>query len=288
MEFKETGTCQHGTFPLREGCPKCITKRRQDGIRPEQDEMEDGLNSEGLTLSHNLGKVQYYSTEESFTIKPILEETTGTALVTVNPRNDQAIIALYEQGLELLRYAEARVFLTNDDLKPATDDLAIISKVLKGMEEKRKEYLKPFQDHIKETNEAYKFFMEPIEAADKITRGKMVIFKVEQQRKVAEAEKLNWDAIDLARRQAEANNGEFTIDIKPVPVPFAPKLTRTDMGKSGLIDNWKFRIIDLEKLPREYMVPDEAMLNSIAKKHHDNKQVPGVEFYNEPGLRVSR
>jgi len=30
------------------------------------------------------------------------------------------------------------------------------------------------------------------------------------------------------------------------------------------------------------MKPDRAMLNAIAKKHHDAKPILGVEFYNQP------
>jgi len=46
------GHCKHGEFILAEGCPLCIAERRQASIKPEQDEMEDGLNSEGLTLAN--------------------------------------------------------------------------------------------------------------------------------------------------------------------------------------------------------------------------------------------
>lgn len=46
----EKGHCKHGEFLLAEGCTQCIAERRQSGVRPEQDEMEDGLNNEGLTL----------------------------------------------------------------------------------------------------------------------------------------------------------------------------------------------------------------------------------------------
>ena len=80
---------------------------------------------------------------------------TTTVLVKASPQNDTEVIAFYNEALELLRYAESRVIATAEDLKPATDDLSIIAKVKKGMEEKRKDYLRPFQDHIKETNAAF-------------------------------------------------------------------------------------------------------------------------------------
>ena len=31
MEYKETGTCKHGEFPLIKGCPQCIAERRITG-----------------------------------------------------------------------------------------------------------------------------------------------------------------------------------------------------------------------------------------------------------------
>jgi len=45
------GRCPHGEFELIEGCAHCVAERRQSGIRPEQDEMEDGLNAKGLTFT---------------------------------------------------------------------------------------------------------------------------------------------------------------------------------------------------------------------------------------------
>jgi len=46
-------------------------------------------------------------------------------------------------------------------------------------------------------------------------------------------------------------------------------------------------VVDFKALPDEYKIPDTAMLNAIAKKHHDTKQIPGVRFYNEPILTVN-
>ncbi|GAH61866.1 unnamed protein product, partial [marine sediment metagenome] len=56
----------------------------------------------------------------------------------------------------------------------------------------------------------------------------------------------------------------------------------TDMGSSGMVDHWKYEIIDLKLIPREYMLPDSVLLGNTAKKYHDQKEVPGVRFYNEP------
>lgn len=211
-----------------------------------------------------------------------------TAVIKVDPGTAPSFVKHLESAQRIVAIAASREIITEADAKAANDDLNVMAELRKAVDEERKSFTVPLNDHLAAINGAYKLITGPLMEADQITRRLLTDYKVEQQRKADEAKKLNQDAIDLARRQAEANNGEFTVETKPVPVPFAPKLTRTDQGKSGLVDHWKFRVVDLEKLPREYMVPDEAMLNSIAQKQHDKKQVPGVEFYNEPGLRVTR
>ncbi|GAI82311.1 unnamed protein product, partial [marine sediment metagenome] len=210
-------------------------------------------------------------------------EEAETALV-LRPGEDIEVIGYYGEALKLLEYAKSRTIATADDLKPANDDLVNIGKLKKVMEAKRVEMVKPMQDEVKAIQETYKALMAPIFEAEQITGDKMKAFKIEAQRKAREAEEVNRQAVELAQKQAVLNQGEFFVDTTPVNIPSAPKLTRTAQGTSGLTAQWKYRIVDIEKLPREYMIPDDAMLKSIATTHHDKKQVSGVEFYNDPHI----
>ncbi|MDP2651184.1 MAG: hypothetical protein Q8O98_01185, partial [bacterium] len=137
-------------------------------------------------------------------------ETQTTTLVKIAPSSDLQVMTFYNQALELQKYAEDRVIITNADLLPATNDLSIIARVKKNMESRRKDYLQPFQDHIKETNDEYKALMEPIQKADKITRDKMTGFINEQARKQREAEAIETEKLALAKREAELKGGEIT------------------------------------------------------------------------------
>lgn len=215
-------------------------------------------------------------------------EENEEAAVVYAPGADIVVMDYHNEALSLQEYAVKRTIATIEDDKLANDDLVIIGTLKKAMEEKRREYLEPLKNQTDAINETYKTLMVPILAAYQTTRDKMTAFKLEQQRKAQEAEELNRQAIEVARKQAAMNKGEFTTDITPVDVPPAPKLTRTELGVSGLVAKWTYRVIDLEKIPREYMIPDDAMLKSIAKQHHDKKQVDGVEFYNDPHLATRR
>jgi hypothetical protein len=207
-----------------------------------------------------------------------------TALV--KPQENTEVIAFYNQALSLQEYAEKRVIVTAEDLKPATDDLSIIAKVKKALEGKRKEYVVPLQDQVKEVNDAFKTLMEPIEIADRTTRDKILAFGQEQERIRQEQERINALKIEVAEKEMKLN-GELSESVNLVEVvPGAPTTVRTDMGMQGQRDNWKYEVVDFAQLPDEYKVPDTAMLNTIAKKHHDLKQIPGVRFYNEPIIAV--
>ncbi len=264
------GTCQkHGEFILVEGCKGCFTERRA-GERFTTYEIKEKDNRD------NWGDELLQSAA--------VPETA----IALRAGEDLEARGYFEEAEKLLVYAESRVIATAEDDKLANDDLVIIGDLKKVMEAKRVELVKPMQDEVKAIQETHKALMAPVLEADRITRVKSTAFKMKQRRIAQEAEELNRQAMEVARKQAAMNNGEFTTDITPVDVKVAPKLTRTELGTSGLVDEWKYRIVDLEKLPREYMIPDDAMLKSIAKQHHDKKSVDGVEFYNDPHIAVRR
>ena len=205
------------------------------------------------------------------------------SLLLAQPSADAEVMSFYNEAIRLREYAEARVIATNDDLKPANDDLTIIARVKKGMEEKRKDYLSPFQNHVKEVNETYKTLMEPVEQADKITRNKILAFRTEQKRKRREAEAIEDAKMALARREAELKGGEITIDLTPVEKPeAAPDRIRTEMGTSGIRDNWKWEVTDISLVPREYLMINAGMLTPIVKASKGKIVIPGVRIFNEP------
>lgn len=214
-------------------------------------------------------------------------EEKSTALIPV-PGDDVEVRNMFEESKKLLAYAETRQITSIQDIKMATDDLAIISKFKKDMEEKRKEYVKPLQDQVKAINDNYKSWMEPILEADMITRAKILAFNKEQERIRQEQEEINRKRMEAAEQEAKLKNGEISESVNLVEViPPTPKTVSTGMGTTGMVENWKFEIVDFAQLPDEYKVPDTAMLTRTAKKYHDQKPVPGVRFYNEPTLRVN-
>ena len=207
-------------------------------------------------------------------------------LIKNNPREDLAIMALYDEAKILLEYANMRVIATLDDTKAATNDLSLIAKLKKAMEAKRKDYLLPFQEHVKEVNDTYKLLMAPVELADEVTRSKVTNFNREQERIKAEQEKINALRMEAATKEAALNNGEIKESVILVDVIQPVKKVMADLASSGMRANWTYEVTDFAALPNEYKLPNTSMLNSLAKSIKDSRTIPGLRIYNDPTLAV--
>lgn len=216
-----------------------------------------------------------------------MEETKETQTVlALRPGEDVEAHGYFEEALGLLKYAEARVIASVKDVKVATDDLSLIAKLKKVMENKRKSLLDPLRLQADAIRETYSSLMDPVFRADRITKDKILAFNQEQERIRLEQEDINRKRLEAAEAEMRLK-GELTESVNLVEVaPEAPKSVSTDMGTSGQRDNWKWEVVDFALLPDEYKVVDSSILTAVAKKHHDQKQVPGVRFYNEPIIAV--
>ena len=303
-------------------------------IRPEQEEMEAGLNSEGLTLASypqldvmtdlELGELYHevadskdptdidfkkaiqaklkkrhiaackavaLAAKTAVALRPREDMPTvatgdssypETALIMVEPMKDQAVTALLDEVTKSVAYAERVEIVNAEAYKSVTNDLTLIRGLKKKVTALQKEYLDPINAHMTSIRDAFKTLLEPLDRADKAISGKMLAYNAEIERVRREQEEINRKRQEAAEQEMKLK-GELTEPVGLVEVDReAPRLVRSDIGAAGMKANWKYRIINLALLPREYMIPDDAMLKSIAKSHHNQKSVEGVEFYNAP------
>lgn len=212
---------------------------------------------------------------------------TNTALVKVKPEADEAVIALHGQSLKLEQYAVALVITNDDDVKSATNDLSIISGLKKAIEEKRKEYTQPINDHLKAVNEAFKAFTEPLFKADRITRDKVLEYRQEQERQRQEAEDIAREERELAERKA-ALTGEPIVAPEVVEAPpVAPDRYRTEMGTLGKMAVHKWEVIDFSLVPDQYKKIDAGEVTSVVKASKGKITISGIRIWEEPTLRVT-
>ena len=213
-------------------------------------------------------------------------EVISTSIVQ-SPMPEITIASLREQALGLLQYAVKRVIQTVEDTRSATEDLSIIAKSKKWLEDKRKEYVTPLNNQVKVINDTFKLVSDPLNQADKITRDKILAFGIEQDRKRREAEAIEAEKLELAKREMKLN-GEITVDLTPMEKPEAvPGRIITDIGMSSQRDNWKWELTDINLVPREYLMINAGMVTPIVKASKGRLIIPGLKIYNEPIIAVN-
>ncbi len=198
---------------------------------------------------------------------------------------DIEVHGYFTEASKMLEYAERRVIKTLDDAKLATDDLSLISELKKSMEAKRKEKLAPHEAQVKAIRDTYTYLMTPVLEAERITKSKQIAFIQEQERIRHEQEEIN-RMQELAAQKQKELTGEI-IEVAKVEVVEAPKRIRTDLGSTGQRDNWKWKVTDINLIPREYLMINAGMLTPVVKASKGRLTIPGIEIYNEKILVVN-
>lgn len=208
-----------------------------------------------------------------------------TTVIRIRPGVDEVVLALHVEASKLRHYADIRVIATNEDIKLATDDLGFIARLKKTIEEKRKEYIDPINEHLKAINEAFKEFTEPLGEADRIIRGKILTYRQEQDRLRAEQERINELRIEAAKAEMELK-GELTEPVGLVEVvPEAPNRYRAEAALLGKAMIAKFEVVDFSLLPEEYKMVDATKLGKVVRA--GLRSISGVRIWEEESLRVT-
>ena len=214
------------------------------------------------------------------------EKNTEAGLSIIEPAKNKAVLKLQEAVIEVRDYAMARTVSTLEEAKDATKDLSIMSNMKKDLEAYRQGYVKPLQSHIDDINAFFKLISGPLAEADKVTRDKMIAYDAEQRRIRAEQERINALRFEAAQKEMKLK-GELSESVNLVEVtPEPAKHISTDMGSAGMVDRWKWEVVDFSQIPDEYKMVDNSLLTAVARKHHDQKPIPGVRFFNEPYIAM--
>jgi len=210
--------------------------------------------------------------------------TEETAIINVKPDANEAVIALYQEAIALEVRAVKIVIATDEDVKSVTNDLSVIAGLKKAIEEKRKEYTQPINDHLKAVNEAFKNFTEPLNVADKSIRYKVLEYRHEQERIRQEQERINQLRIEAARAEMELK-GELTESVELVEErPEQPQHYWAEAGELGTVTIWKFEVIDFSLLPDQYKLPDMVKIRKVITA---GATIPGVKAWKEETLRIN-
>lgn len=209
-----------------------------------------------------------------------------TAIIRIKPDTDLAVVSLKDSITKLKEYALARTITKDEDVSPITDDLAVIAGLKKSLNALKDQYVKPVKAHLADIVTVFTDLGILLDEADRINRTKVTAYRVEQQKRAAEAAEINRQKEELARKEAAFNGtGEVTIDTTPVEAAPVLHKVSTDMGSLGTQTVWKWSLEDLSKVPVEYLTIDAVKVGKVVRAGLRN--IPGIRIFSEDVLRVN-
>lgn len=271
---KIVGTAEHDA---KEGEPVSIMapdpnawRTGNEELRPEQEEMEEGLNAEGLTLC---------GAEEA---------AAETAVVRIAPDKDEGYVQLLTETTKLFEYSTKLVIKGVDDKKAATNDLIIMGDLSKKIEVMKKEWLGPIDEHRKAVFDIFRQLSDPLAQAVRQTKAAMIEYDREQERIRLELEEIARKERELEEAKARAEN-RAPVEVQTVAIPEqGTGRTRSELGLASTVTTYKANVVDFKLLSDDYKMPDLAKLNRVVNAAKGKIEIPGVEVQQETNLRTRR
>lgn len=153
----------------------------------------------------------------------------------------------------------------------------LLKAKLDFVESKEYEFTVPLNQTLKKIRDVFR----PVKSliAEGILHCNEQLSQYEADLKAQETE-----AQRLLDEQAEAEFNEQMANDKPaLPVPVSQHIT-IDRKVDGLsmIPHWEVEIVDIDKVPRFYLLPNMSLLNKVANKYKGEGEIPGTKFIYKP------
>jgi hypothetical protein len=233
-------------------------------------------------------------------------QTQGISLnEVVNVSIDDSTLTQITEGNRLATTVKGLTINNNQEYLNSGEFLKQVKTVSKLIDDSRKELTRPLDEAKKRVMEFFKEPLDQLLSAESMLKRAILDYQQEQERirreeeqkaiarAKAEEERKRRALEERATKAEESGNTakaellrERADDVYVPTVVTAPTLEKVKGISTKKV--WKFRVTDECKIPREYLVINEAMLGKMAQATQGKIPVPGVEFYQEDVLSAGR
>jgi hypothetical protein len=229
------------------------------------------------------------------------------AIMPITPISNEKIDLYSNNANQLLEIAkQQKAISSSEQLQVVGTEVLRIKDVRKQVQELFADPKKQAHETHKSICEAEKKLLDPLDQAEKAYNQMILNYNREQQRLLAlEQERIRKEAEAKAEveRQAKLKEAEAAMDNgadlsqieemmaeAETVIPIVPIIQTAQSIPVGLNikQNWTWECIDINLVPREYLMLDEKKLNAQAKATKDTVKVPGIRFYDEGTVAKSR
>lgn len=188
--------------------------------------------------------------------------------------------------------ANAIIIKSNEDYSRAGQLLITIKGIRKKIEDTFKPIKQKMDAAKKEVLDQERAADAPLAKAEGIIKPRIAqwnaeqekIWKAEEDRLREIARKAEEDrqiaAAIAAEKSGNKEEAEAIIEAPAYIPPVVLAKTTPKVAGISFTKNWKFRIVDAAKIPRQYMMPNETMIGAIVRNSKGVIQIPGIEAYS--------
>ncbi|TAK65700.1 MAG: hypothetical protein EPO24_02195 [Bacteroidetes bacterium] len=210
-----------------------------------------------------------------------------------NPSNFIDIVKLNGDAIEAKRKANELVIQTDAHEQVAADLLRQIKDYGKESEEIRKLKVGPFNELVKRINGIFKPVTENLETAENIIKGKVLAFRQYKEKLRQDEERKRQEEYNKQVEAAKSNTKANVIVPAPPPILIPENKTSGNMGSISTRKVWRFRVVDITKVPHEFLRVDETLVNARIRNLTGNRidpvgKIPGLEIYQEDTIASGR
>lgn len=184
-----------------------------------------------------------------------------------------------ETTLEVTAFLERNknIEVTNQETyAKAGDGYKLVMNKAKQIEAKRLQYTRPLDAQKKLIKSDFDKMTKPLIEFAKEIKSKMTVWAVaEQKRKDLEQIEIDKEAVKRAMATGEDQEVEVVNDVIA---------TRSDYSTTSVTKRWKHELIDINKVPLEYLMLDDKKIKEAIKE--GNKSIKGLKIYQEESLII--
>jgi len=179
--------------------------------------------------------------------------------------------------------------MNEESCQKAAELLATIAKYEKKINEECEKRIIVPKTFIKKVKARVNEVVKPLTNSKKIVKLKLKDYKTrlelerrEMEKKAEEERKRLQEQLDKEARE----KGIEPVKLPEITIPKEKLEVRTNQGLVHERKYWTFKIVDFEKIPREYLIVDSKKVNSAIRT--GTREIPGLEIYQEVEIATRR
>lgn len=181
--------------------------------------------------------------------------------------------------LKIIEEARSVVITNSEGMSRAVELLSSLNKMADSVKKEREKLTKPLNEALREVRAKYKPIEEALEGSIGVLRSEMTRYQTEGLKARQEAE------LRLAERVEKGTLKMETAVKRLEGMESVEKTVKAEEGSVTFVGTEKFEVVDIGKLPVEYLIADEVKIRRAMK---EGVKIEGVRYWKEQLVRNKR